>query len=308
MDGRSPPIIPQTPRVRKSPNCLRVGFYHEATRTYVHLICRETILHYLPVPEHPRLLQRPDVHLHLIVLQRIVDAGPERACGKLGDLAAAGSPHRRKFSLSRGLRVRSLPVGPRSRGPPRRARPPSVALLHANQRGKTTPPHTLRGGCVLLSPPSTLQQCNGSAQAGVAAGFRAGRGPRLGRTVALLGRAGMPNNIPVALMSSSMSGQRTPNPLPMNSRLLRWAGVASDKRHDQAKGTLMTRPSARCATILCRCMKLGADKVPVHERDVAQADPFRIVRVGPLLGMRCHAILYGIAMDMPAQMQEMRLR
>jgi hypothetical protein len=91
-------------------------------------------------------------------------------------------------------------------------------------------------------------QCNGSAQAGVVAGFRAGRGPRLGRTLALLGRAGMPNNMPVALMSSSMSGQCSPNPLPMNS-LLRWAGVASDKRHDQAKGTLMTRPSARCATI-----------------------------------------------------------
>jgi len=59
-----------------------------------------------------------------------------------------------------------------------------------------------------------------------------------------------------------MSGQCTPNPLPTNSKLLRWAGVASDKRHDQAKGTLMTRPSARCATIessvICSSM-LGDD-------------------------------------------------
>ena len=109
------------------------------------------------------------------------------------------------------------------------------------------PPHFGEGGPP-VSPPKSVPQCHSSAQAGVAAGFRAGRGPRLGRTLALLGRAGMPNNIPVALMSSSMSGQCTPNPLPMNSKLLRWAGVASDKRHDQAKGTLMTRPSARCAT------------------------------------------------------------
>jgi hypothetical protein len=110
-------------------------------------------------------------------------------------------------------------------------------------------------------------QCNGSAQAGVAAGFRAGRGPRLGRTVALLGRAGMPNNIPVALMSSSMSGQCTPNPLPMNSKFPRCSGVASDKRHDQAKGTLMTRPSARCATIessvICISMMRGVSLTTV---------------------------------------------
>ena len=54
------------------------------------------------------------------------------------------------------------------------------------------------------------------------------------RTGALRGRAGMPSSIPVALMSSSMSGQCTPSPLPMISKLLRCPGVASDRRHDHA--------------------------------------------------------------------------
>jgi hypothetical protein len=56
----------------------------------------------------------------------------------------------------------------------------------------------------------------------------------------------------------------------MNSKLLRWAGVASDKRHDQAKGTLMTRPSARCATIessvICRSMIRGISLTAVFIR------------------------------------------
>src|SRR5437870_8671167 len=50
-------------------------------------------------------------------------------------------------------------------------------------------------------------------------------------------------------MSSSTSGQWIPCPDPISRKLARWAGVASERRHDQARGTLMTRPSARDATI-----------------------------------------------------------
>ena len=63
------------------------------------------------------------------------------------------------------------------------------------------------------------------------------------------GRAGTPFNIPLALISSSISGQWTPSPLPMISKLFRWSGVASDKRQDHARGTLIVRPSASCAVI-----------------------------------------------------------
>jgi hypothetical protein len=62
--------------------------------------------------------RNPHVHLHLIVLHRIVDAVPGRAFGPLGDLAVAGSPLRRKFSLSRGLPPRFRgPAWPRTPGP-----------------------------------------------------------------------------------------------------------------------------------------------------------------------------------------------
>src|SRR3989475_11971291 len=50
-------------------------------------------------------------------------------------------------------------------------------------------------------------------------------------------------------MSSSTSGQWIPWPPPISRKLARWPEVASESRQDQAKGTLMTRPSARHATI-----------------------------------------------------------
>ncbi len=62
--------------------------------------------------------------------------------------------------------------------------------------------------------------------------------------------AGTPYNMPLALMSSSISGQCTPWPPPMISKLFRCSGVASDKRHDHASGTLITRPSTRKAVIV----------------------------------------------------------
>src|SRR5437870_5930841 len=55
--------------------------------------------------------------------------------------------------------------------------------------------------------------------------------------------------MPSTLMSSSTSGQWMPCPAPISRKLARWGGVASESRHDQARGTLMTRPSARHATI-----------------------------------------------------------
>src|SRR6266480_774460 len=55
--------------------------------------------------------------------------------------------------------------------------------------------------------------------------------------------------MPSTLMSSSTSGQWMPCPAPISRKLARWGGVASESRQDQARGTLMTRPSARCATI-----------------------------------------------------------
>src|SRR4030067_2174602 len=65
-----------------------------------------------------------------------------------------------------------------------------------------------------------------------------------------LGRpAGIPCSIPSTLMSSSTSGQWTPCPAPTRRNLARCLGVASDSRQDHASGTLITRPSARCAMI-----------------------------------------------------------
>jgi hypothetical protein len=62
--------------------------------------------------------------------------------------------------------------------------------------------------------------------------------------------AGTPCSIPFALISSSMSGQWTPSPLPMILNFLRCAEVASDRRQDHASGTLMVRPSASCALMV----------------------------------------------------------
>src|SRR5262245_56485564 len=53
----------------------------------------------------------------------------------------------------------------------------------------------------------------------------------------------------MALMSSSTSGQWTPCPVPIISKCCRCSGVASDNRHDHARGTLMVRPSARYAVM-----------------------------------------------------------
>src|SRR5437660_5128152 len=53
----------------------------------------------------------------------------------------------------------------------------------------------------------------------------------------------------MALRSSSMSGQWTPCPVPIISKCCRCSGVALAKRHDHTSGTLMVRPSARCAVI-----------------------------------------------------------
>src|SRR5262249_16269104 len=62
-------------------------------------------------------------------------------------------------------------------------------------------------------------------------------------------RAGVPVSIPMALRSSSISGQWTPCPVPIISKCCRCSGVALAKRHDHTRGTLMVRPSARCAVI-----------------------------------------------------------
>jgi hypothetical protein len=55
--------------------------------------------------------------------------------------------------------------------------------------------------------------------------------------------------MPATLMSSSISGQRIPEPLPMISNRERCSGVASESRHDHANGTLMVRPSVKWAEI-----------------------------------------------------------
>ena len=126
---------------------------------------------------------------------------------------------------------------------------------------------------------ASRQLISSPGQAGAVAGLRVGCGLCLERIEALRGRAGIPKSIPVALMSSSMSGQCTPNPLPMNSKLLRWADVASDSRHDQAKGTLMVRPSARWATIessvtcisMMRGVSLTRTRIPFAHVERARA-------------------------------------
>jgi hypothetical protein len=71
--------------------------------------------------------------------------------------------------------------------------------------------------------------------------YRIDPGPGADNSEALL--AGIPWSIPSTLMSSSTSGQRIPEPLPMISNRERCSGVASESRHDHAKGTLIVRPS-----------------------------------------------------------------
>jgi hypothetical protein len=47
-------------------------------------------------------------------------------------------------------------------------------------------------------------------------------------------------SMPMALMSSSTSGQCTPSPVPIISKCWRCSEVALDNRHDHASGTLIT--------------------------------------------------------------------
>jgi hypothetical protein len=54
----------------------------------------------------------------------------------------------------------------------------------------------------------------------------------------------------MTLMSSSISGQRMPEPLPMISNLARCSGVDSESRQDHANGTLIVRPSTKWAVIV----------------------------------------------------------
>jgi hypothetical protein len=63
------------------------------------------------------------------------------------------------------------------------------------------------------------------------------------------GGAGVPVSMPMALISSSISGQCTPCPVPIISKFCRCSGVAFDRRQDHASGTLIVRPSARWAVI-----------------------------------------------------------
>src|SRR3990172_834802 len=80
----------------------------------------------------------------------------------------------------------------------------------------------------------------------------------------------MPCSMPSALISSSTSGQCTPYPSPISSQFARCAGVASDSRHDHARGTLITRPSINLAVIVSsvtstcaiRCSTLTAVLMP----------------------------------------------
>lgn len=55
--------------------------------------------------------------------------------------------------------------------------------------------------------------------------------------------------MPWMLMSSSISGQCTPVPSPMISKCCRCCTVASRRRQDHVKGTVMRRPSTSTATI-----------------------------------------------------------
>jgi hypothetical protein len=54
-----------------------------------------------------------------------------------------------------------------------------------------------------------------------------------------------PGSMPSTLISSSISGQCKPRPSPIISKLALCSGVASDRRQDQAIGTLIVRPSIR---------------------------------------------------------------
>jgi hypothetical protein len=55
--------------------------------------------------------------------------------------------------------------------------------------------------------------------------------------------------MPMALMSSSTSGQCTPCPVPIISQCWRCSEVALDDRHERASGTLIVQPSAQWAVI-----------------------------------------------------------
>jgi hypothetical protein len=49
----------------------------------------------------------------------------------------------------------------------------------------------------------------------------------------------------------------------MISKLLRCSGVASDKRHDHATGTLIVRPSANCAVIDSSVTSIATIRAPL---------------------------------------------
>jgi len=111
----------------------------------------------------------------------------------------------------------------------------------------------------------------------------------------------MPLSIPSALMSSSTSGQCTPWPSPMSSQLARCAGVASDSRHDHANGTLMTRPSTKCAVIVSsltsmraiRDSTLTAVLMPCLDdrRFVLNDEPTDVIQLAwakPMVPRQCH--------------------
>jgi hypothetical protein len=61
------------------------------------------------------------------------------------------------------------------------------------------------------------------------------------------------------LMSSSISGQLIPEPLPMISNLARSSGVASESRQDHANGTLIVRPSTNWAEIVSSVTETQVD-------------------------------------------------
>lgn len=109
-------------------------------------------------------------------------------------------------------------------------------------------------------------------------------------------REGVPCSIPAALMSSSISGQCTPWPEPMISNRWRCAAEASESRHDHARGTLMTRPSARRAVIdssstvtnMIRGSLIAAVFIPCLQNQLQilndyRTDPVQLARSKPVV-------------------------
>jgi hypothetical protein len=87
----------------------------------------------------------------------------------------------------------------------------------------------------------------------------------------------------------------------MSSQLARCAGVASDSRHDHANGTLMTRPSTKCAVIVSsltwtrviRDSTLTAVLMPCLDdrRFVLNDEPTDVIQLTwaePMVPRQCH--------------------